>query len=144
MKRQILILSAVLLVAVSGGRWLRQQQAHIAFADVLVDPAQLPEACRTDVTIQTLELFDTALTTERFFVVWGSSSLSCVTKGAVTVTVTRRDGSTNTQTEFFENTDQTFVKVGGFRKDNPAISVTATVLVNGLQKTATKTFITDI
>ena len=143
MKRQILILSAVLLLAVSGGRWMRQQQAHMAFADVIVDPSQLPAACRAEATIRTLELEETGLTSETFFVTW-RSSLSCLSKGAVTVTVKRRDGSTNTQTEFFEGKEIAHIKVGGFRKDNPAISVTATVLVNGLQETATKTAITDL
>ena len=122
-----------------------QQPQAVVVADVFVDPSQLPAACRSNVTVQSVQLFERGSTSETFFVTWARPELACLTKAAVTVTVKRRDGSSESKTEFVDaNNGQAFAKIFGSRSDNPGIEVTAIVLVNGLQVTATKTAITDI
>ncbi len=146
MTRKTLILLSVLFVSVAYGRWMQQPQAEpVLMADVFVDPSQLPAACRSNVTVQSVQLFERGSTSETFFVTWARPELACLTKAAVTVNVKRRDGSNGSKTEFVDaNNGQALVKVFGSRSDNPGTEVTAVVLANGFQVTATKTAITDI
>lgn len=132
MTRKTLILLTVLLASAAGGRWMQRQHAVQLFgANVAVDPSQLPEACRSNVTVNSVSLSERGATSETFLVIW-TPGLSCLTRAAVTVKVKRRDGSTEEKTEFVDG-NAARVKVFGSRSDNPSVQVTATVIVNGLQ-----------
>ncbi|MEP7272800.1 MAG: hypothetical protein ABI882_14960 [Acidobacteriota bacterium] len=136
MTRKILILLTILVVSASSGRWMQRQQAgQIAGANVIANPEQLPAICRSNLTVNSVELVERGVTSETFLVKWASPELSCLVKAAVTVVVRRRDGSTESKTEFVDNTRQASVRVFGSRSDNPGIQATATVIVNGLQGT---------
>ena len=136
MTRKTLILLTVLFVSVSCGRWLQRQQAGQFFgANVIADPAQLPAVCRSNLTVNSVELVDRGSTSETYLVKWAQPELTCLVKAAVTVEVKHRDGSTDSKTEFVDNTRQATVKVFGARSDNPGLQATATVVLNGLQGT---------
>jgi hypothetical protein len=109
----------------------RQHAGQLIGANVAVDPSQLPEACRSNLTVNSVSLSERGATSETFLVTW-TPGLSCLTKAAVTVKVRRRDGSTEEKTEFVEG-NAARVKVFGSRSDNPGVQATATVIVNGLQ-----------
>jgi hypothetical protein len=132
MTRKILILLTVLLVSAAGGRWMQRPHAgQIIGGNTVADPAQLPEACRSNLTVNSVTLSERGATSETFLVTW-TPGLSCLTKAAVTVKVRRRDGSTEEKTEFVDGASAR-VKVFGSRSNNPGVQATATVIVNGLQ-----------
>src|SRR5262245_20918279 len=133
MTRKTLILLIVLLVSAAWGRWMQRQHAGQIFGgNVAVDPAQLPAACRSNVTLNSVILNDRGATSETCLVTWVPPDLTCLTTAAVTVKVRRRDGSTEEKTEFVEGGRQASVKVFGSRSDNPGVQATATVIINGL------------
>lgn len=134
MTRKTLILLAVLLASAAVGRWMQRQHAGQLFGgNVAVDPSQVPAACRSDVTLNSVILNDRGATSETFLVTWVPPALTCLTRAAVTVKVRRRDGSTEQKTEFVDGGRQASVKVFGSRSDNPSVEATATVVLNGLQ-----------
>ncbi|MGE0128892.1 MAG: hypothetical protein AB7U82_12500 [Blastocatellales bacterium] len=139
MTRKILILLTVLLASVAWGRWMQRQHAGQLFgANVAVDPSQLPAACRSNITMNSVVLNDSGATSETFLVTWVPPDLTCLAKAAVTVKVKRRDGSTAEKTEFVDAGQgiagrQASVKIFGSRSDNRSVEATATVILNGLQ-----------
>ena len=134
MTRKTLILLAVLFLSLAVGRWANHSPVGAAaFADVIVDPAQLAAACRANATINEVSVVDSGVTSETFLVRW-SSGIACQTAAAVVVEATFRDGSKEKKTEFVNGSaGQALVKVFGSRADNRANRTNVTVTVNGLQ-----------
>jgi predicted RNA-binding protein YlqC (UPF0109 family) len=149
-RRNIFIVTGLLAIllgsAIAGRRmsgWLRAGAASPVLAlaqfgaNVIPNPDSLPAACRAVVRVTSVEKVETGNLSETFLVKW-NTSLSCLTEADVTVTVTREDGSTKSDSTKVTAANQALVKVFGFREGNPAKTVRATVTAAGIQSRITQ------